>query len=167
MNGNFPVGPCFIRDYITGTQGCQFVGRPDHDFYSRFSAAYNKPFALPESGAAYARNGTDTTLPGQVDELTMKQAWWRSIWAQAPAGNQVPSFPLLKMVVNFEEEKVEPVSLGSLGTVNQLNDYRIAANSSIANAFVTQSSQYAARLLWATQLKYTCGGSVLITQSTP
>ncbi|TPX30946.1 hypothetical protein SmJEL517_g05626 [Synchytrium microbalum] len=160
-NGNFAVGPCFVRDYVTGSVNCQSVGRPDHDFYTRFSSSKNKPFALPESGAAYALNGTDTTLAGQVDELGMKAAWWRSLWAQSPAGNQVPTFPLLKLITQFEERKVEPIALGALGTIRQDNDYRIAANSTIAAAFVSQSATYAARLLWASQLKYTCGGSDL------
>ena len=79
-----------------------------------FCAKYNKPFILPESGAAfyldYANHYNSTT--GMVEtyvadpgpgELTLKETWWNQAWN---ADNQ-QRWPLLKAIVNFEESKLD------------------------------------------------------------
>ncbi|KAH9271575.1 hypothetical protein BASA83_006183 [Batrachochytrium salamandrivorans] len=67
-----------------------------HDFYARFAQAKNKPFMLPETSAPYI-----SSRPSTVTEVSIKQNWWRQIYAAAL------TLPLLKAVVFFEELKVD------------------------------------------------------------
>jgi hypothetical protein len=79
-----------------------------------FCKRYNKPFILPESGAAFYLNytnhrnqttgvvGTYVAPPGP-GELRLKQTWWRQVWDRAALAR----WPLLKAIVNFEESKLD------------------------------------------------------------
>ncbi|TPX42627.1 mannan endo-1,4-beta-mannosidase [Synchytrium endobioticum] len=163
VNANVAVGPCFIQDYIQGTLNCRprSAAAGNRAFYDNFAVTYNKPFALPESGAQYAVNATNV-VPQSVDEATMKKAWIASAFGLSPGASNTPAFPLLKLIVNFEEAKVELET----NTLNQLRDYRITQDPAVMSA-VTSVFQPAARMLWAGQLSYQCGGQVHITKSLP
>ncbi|TPX42634.1 mannan endo-1,4-beta-mannosidase [Synchytrium endobioticum] len=163
VNANVAVGPCFIQDYIQGTLNCRprSAAAGNRAFYDNFAVTYNKPFALPESGAQYAVNATNV-VPQSVDEATMKKAWIASAFGLSPGASNTPAFPLLKLIVNFEEAKVELET----NTLHQLRDYRISHNKSVMGALISVF-QPAARMLWAGQLSYQCGGQVHITKSSP
>ncbi|TPX30919.1 hypothetical protein SmJEL517_g05630 [Synchytrium microbalum] len=164
LNANVPVGPCFIRDYISGTLNCQprSSNTSNRDFYTNFAVAYNKPFALPESGSAYATNATNVVAQ-TVDEVTMKTAWWTSILTLIPGSAVNPVYPLLKLVVNFEEAKAE----AETSTLWQNRDYRISYNPSVVTSLTTSLFPPATRMLFGSQLSYQCGGQVLVTKAGP
>ncbi|KAH9244623.1 hypothetical protein BASA81_017955 [Batrachochytrium salamandrivorans] len=90
-----------------------------HDFYARFAQAKNKPFMLPETSAPYI-----SSRPSTVTEVSIKQNWWRQIYAAAL------TLPLLKAVVFFEELKVD----------DEVRDWRILANSSVRPAFLADQA---------------------------
>lgn len=83
---------------LTGTySGSVGDERAVADFYEVFGTQHHRPVAITETAALYA--------PGRAgaDELTVKQAWWRQVFA-----DQVhDQFPMLKMINWFEWNKDE------------------------------------------------------------
>ncbi|TPX37522.1 mannan endo-1,4-beta-mannosidase [Synchytrium microbalum] len=113
----------------------------NHDFYTRFASAKNKPMCFPESGSPYH------PAYGGVDELTLKQGWWRQVYAPTTLSN----FPLLKMVVNFEEEKLNDRSI--------MSDWRLASNPAVIAAYVADLQSYTNRLTYGGTFGIDCSGT--------
>lgn len=101
-------GGSWVGD-LTGLDFCRTLFR-----IKVFCKRYNKPFILPESGAAYYLNyynHYNTTTGDYEDyiaapgpgELRLKRTWWNHAWN---AANTV-RWPLLKAIVNFEESKID------------------------------------------------------------
>ena len=74
------------------------------DFYDAYWAGHHKPVAIPETAAFYdpARRG--------VDELQLKQAWWRQVLDPA----FLAAHPGIKMIDWFEWLKPEAEAAGAL-----------------------------------------------------
>lgn len=83
-------------------------------FFTVFCKKYNKPFILPESGAAFylpfynhtnATTGLKETYfpPAGPSEIDLKRSWWTEAWN----ANNAVKWPLLKAIVNFEEQKLD------------------------------------------------------------
>jgi hypothetical protein len=66
-------------------------GQPKFDFYEMFAERYNRPMAVPESGAVFYSGVPKGPGPG---ELALKQSWWR----QSFNADMFRRMPRLKMV---------------------------------------------------------------------
>jgi hypothetical protein len=86
-------------DVIRGRYATSLSAGVVYNFYDMFAEKHNKPFAIPESGAVFY------SLPIQPGEgeVAIKEAWWRQVYNTTVFGQ----FPRLKLVSNFEENKVE------------------------------------------------------------
>ncbi|TPX31662.1 mannan endo-1,4-beta-mannosidase [Synchytrium microbalum] len=115
-----------------------------HNFYNRFALQKNKPFCFPESGAPVIRNGT----AAGAAELNVKQAWWQ----QTLSASNFATFPKLKLVVNFEESKIQDT---------YVQDWSQTLNPTVRVAFVNDiSTTYRSALIMGSQMTFNCDGSV-------
>ncbi|KAJ2986442.1 hypothetical protein HDV02_006712, partial [Globomyces sp. JEL0801] len=81
------------------------------NFYDLYSTKRNKPFFIPESGAAFhqyfLRNPTASLDPGP-GELAIKQAFWRQYITNPDI---IKEFPNLKAICMFEYTKEEELTM--------------------------------------------------------
>ena len=89
------------------------------DFYHVYGDLHNKPIAIPETAAIY------TPSRGGTDELDIKQAWWRQVFADSFAS----TFPKVKMINWFEWQKYEI-------EIDDTVDWRAAGSPHVRDAFV-------------------------------
>jgi hypothetical protein len=68
------------------------------DFYTDFSEAYAKPFAISETGSFYNSDRSDG-----ASALEVKQAWWEQLFSE----DLHAQFPRLKLAAWFEFAKTE------------------------------------------------------------
>jgi hypothetical protein len=107
-------------DQLTGVyNGRNGDERGVPDFYATFADGHQKPLAIVETAALY------NTTVGGADELAIKQAWWRQVFAPEVATR----FPRLKMINWFEWRKPESELGGA--TV----DWTVTQTPSILAAF--------------------------------
>jgi hypothetical protein len=101
------------------------------DFYAMFcnDGVHDKPMAVTETAALY------NTEQDGVSELSIKQAWWRQVFAitgdTAAALDISLHFPMIKMINWFDIQKNETEAKGNLV------DWRISGNSEIQEAFIS------------------------------
>ncbi|CAM6054319.1 unnamed protein product [Sphagnum tenellum] len=110
------------------------------NFYNNFSVVKNKPLAISESATPYF---VGTTL---ATELQVKQAWYQ----QTLNSDLRSSFPKLKVLVNFEQEKLES---------GFVKNWEYVDRTQVTPAYVQYLDQQTG-LLWADGLKFTCAGSI-------
>ncbi|KZT55079.1 glycoside hydrolase family 26 protein, partial [Calocera cornea HHB12733] len=110
-------------------------------FYDKY--CLNTPCMLSESGAAWKVNQT-----GQPDWLTVsptqeqvQSGWWRDGITNETF---LSTYPRLKMIMNFEWEKVE-----SDGNIPTLRDFRLTNATDVLDAFVQDLETVAQRYVWA------------------
>lgn len=103
--------------------------RPVADFYGTYGEQHDKPVAIPETAALYAPGN------GGAEELAVKQAWWRQVFA-ADVPEQLPR---LAMVNWFEWAKVEP-------EIGARVDWTVASDPAIRAAYRSDLPEWA---LWA------------------
>ncbi|KAJ3328737.1 hypothetical protein HDU91_004038, partial [Kappamyces sp. JEL0680] len=113
------------------------------NFYNTYVQTKGKPFMFSETGAA-----VDSNLPGQPQvvsasvsaqlESQTKQSWWMAILNSSLGSS--PSMPLLKAAVWFEEFKSEAAYQNANARI--MRDYRISANSSVRNAFLSDLKSF-------------------------
>ena len=111
--------PRKFEDMLTGN----FVGLAGDDsavpdFYQVYGVEGGHPVAIPETAAIY------TPSRGGVDELTVKQEWWRQIFVS----DFHERFPEVKMINWFEWNKYEI-------EINDDVDWRAANSPTISAAF--------------------------------
>ncbi|KAJ3295848.1 hypothetical protein HDU79_008200 [Rhizoclosmatium sp. JEL0117] len=168
---NCAVPPTFFHDYLTGTGDVlQYVVGNDwnnpafakvHDFYAMFSAdtVHQKPLMIPESGAPYGplwtANQAGATKP-VVDENTIKAGWWNQILSQTT----LQSYPKLKLVTNYEDQKVQDVFQTNQPTIQ---DWKVTNTSSQLSMWKPLIKGFSAYLPQSKDLKYGCDGSVTLS----
>jgi hypothetical protein len=151
MNGYFPIYPYFqdslvgygpILDQIT-------VRNPLFNFYGIFAQGKNKPMAIAETGAPVSYNGADGQPPTLDQELNMKQRWWRQLWDKEVHER----FPLVKLILSFEEAKFEN---------GKYKDWRVLANQTILDAYIHDNidGEPKDRIIWSTDIIWNCTGYV-------
>lgn len=90
--------PHKFADQISGNyDGLNGDERAVPDFYASFSVGHDKPMAIVETAALYHPG------VGGADELAIKQAWWRQVFAPEIATR----FPYIKLINWFEWRKPE------------------------------------------------------------
>jgi hypothetical protein len=90
---------------LTGNyRGLNGDDRQVPDFYADYHTRHNKPVAIPETAAFF------NPLKGGVDELILKEFWWRQVYDSA----LLTAFPGLKMINWFEHAKNESEVGGAL-----------------------------------------------------
>ncbi|KAL2911709.1 hypothetical protein HK105_208810 [Polyrhizophydium stewartii] len=138
-----------LKGSITGDSavGLNLTAR---NFYDRFASAKNKPMALPESGAPWVASAV--TAATTTTELLVKQSWWTQVLSTQTL--QV-DFPLLKLVVNFEEKKTD-----TAGTAD--NDWRVG-NSSVVYTPYASFINSKTNLVLANRLSFSCGGTLSVS----
>ncbi|KAJ3295588.1 hypothetical protein HK104_002492 [Borealophlyctis nickersoniae] len=154
-NTNTPTLKDYFADVITGTgQWVDRVMGPDsnpqtravRDFYTRFAVNRNKPFALSESGAPWLVNKPGTS------ELDIKRAWWEQLFNSTVYSQ----FPMLKMVVNFEERKDNGDGM--------LQDWALTVNPVVAAPYQQYLMSQANALLMGDKMTFGCDGSLQSTK---
>ncbi|TPX36778.1 mannan endo-1,4-beta-mannosidase [Synchytrium endobioticum] len=113
----------------------------NHDFYTRFASGKNKPMCLPESGSPYH------PAFGGTDELTLKQSWWRQLYS----ANTFNNYPLLKLIVNFEEMKNNDRGI--------VSDWRQTANPTVLAAYIADFPSFKSHLAFGGTFGYDCAGT--------
>ncbi|HUZ03454.1 MAG TPA: hypothetical protein VMU89_24175 [Thermomicrobiaceae bacterium] len=87
-----------FSDQISGSyNGLNGDDRGVPDFYTTFAAGHARPMAIVETAALY------NPSVGGDDELAIKQAWWRQVFAPEIATR----FPSIKLINWFEWRKPE------------------------------------------------------------
>jgi hypothetical protein len=146
---NVDIPSSYFFDHITG-QGPniapELIRNGLANFYERFAAIPNKPMMIPETGAPYFENEQ-----GSATELEIKQVWWRQVFST----RVYEELPLIKLIIQFEEEKIDD------GTIVK-KDWRILENRAVRNAFKTDIAYMRNTLLFSNDLKYTCSGKLEI-----
>jgi beta-mannanase len=150
---NGPVPPTFFRDYVQGNGPTVEQFNPTvlqdgglRNFYRRFALERNKPMMIPETSAPYF----DFITTGTRTETEIKQAWWTQLYSQETRA----LFPKLKAIIHFEERKADADS--------EIRDWRILANPSVRDAFVTDMNAIRRQVLFANDMKYECDGSITV-----
>ncbi|KAJ3309574.1 hypothetical protein HDU76_003577 [Blyttiomyces sp. JEL0837] len=113
-----------------------------HAFYQRFAAGKNKPMLLPESGSPFFVGQTP-----YYDEKTIKMGWWDQVLSDYTLQN----YPLLQVVVNFEEAKSQN---------GFVRDWTLTNHTEILNKFSQKLVDFGGHLVEGTKLKFACDGSV-------
>lgn len=123
-------------------------GQANRNFYQNFAVARNKPMMLPETSSPYI----PAVSTGLATELQIKQDWWRQIFSQ----EVLTKFPLLKLVLWFEEIKSDGA---------EIRDWRIGANKPTLDAFIKDMNAYHSQktVAFSSNLKIACNGEVKIT----
>ncbi|TPX58495.1 mannan endo-1,4-beta-mannosidase [Powellomyces hirtus] len=141
--------PGYFVDYLRGTNLAAYNVDPAtnaavRDFYKRFGEDMGKPVAISESGPGFHLN-----VAGP-DELAVKQAWWEETLNL----ETLASLPLLKMIVNFEEQKPEnpPVS--------PVSDWSYTNNPAVLAGYTAHLNTMGNELLWGDSLSLTCTGAI-------
>jgi hypothetical protein len=101
------------------------------DFYAVYGEGYDKPVAIPETGALWAPGGQG------AGERSVKQAWWRQVFDPALADR----FPRLAMITWVERNLPADEDLPAV-------DWRVLAAGDVAEAFgidVPEWARWAAR----------------------
>ena len=148
---NEAVWPTYFQDNMRGRgpsiermNNLALLDGGFRDFYGRFPDTFKKPMMMPETAGPWF---TNPNARNTETELNIKQSWWRQIFGPDTFTN----FPLLKAVVQFEEIKRD-----GLG---EERDFRVLHDPAIRAAFTSHINSLS-NLLWAQDLKYTCGGQV-------
>lgn len=146
----------FFEDYLVGSGPSvdnQFGGNAAssanltaRNFYQNFAINHNKPLIMSESGAPYIIHATSG-----ASDYDVKSAWWIQTWSTSIQSK----YPLLKGILNFEEEKVE----GVLKSWSQTNDSLITGDY---RDFILSSA--AGNILFANNLAFSCSGTVQIVE---
>lgn len=138
--------PGYFFDYLRGTNLQAYGADPTvdmslRDFYQRFSVERNKPLALSESGAGY--------LIGQpgATEAEIKTAWYKEVLDPTT----IAQLPNMKLVINFEEEKVE--------SLYQKN-WALTNDTAVLGGYRTYLNTLGNEVLWGNQLRVACDGSL-------
>ncbi|KAJ3002548.1 hypothetical protein HKX48_002271 [Thoreauomyces humboldtii] len=142
--------PGYFNDYMLGTNQVAEGADPDvneayRDFYHRFAAGMGKPMALSESGPGY-RVGA----PG-ASELALKQGWWQ----QTLNLTNLQAHPLLKLITNFEEKKLEDGSM---------KDWSYTTTPAILAPYLAYVESLGNQLVWGDQIALTCSNAIEIPQ---
>ncbi|KAJ3172788.1 hypothetical protein HK101_011126 [Irineochytrium annulatum] len=167
LGQNEAIQPTYFKDSMTG-QGAvvEATAQPPlsatyiktRQFYQNFAAAKGKPMMLPETGAPWYTNmdGSPLTAAGQSTPLAIKQGWWEQVFSQ----DTLTNFPLLKLVVNFEEAKPVPPNMKDWTVTNPFgND-----TSGVAQAFNQKMQSFGPNMLFGGQsMQFGCDGSVALT----
>ncbi|KAJ3131480.1 hypothetical protein HK100_006309 [Physocladia obscura] len=169
---NHDIAPGFFDAYLTGIGYNQANGNQwwelYYNFYARFCGpnGHGKPMMLPETGApylyneTYLANGEVSTVPGPtatwpgdplaVSAVTIRQEWYDSLFNQTV----LSIYPKLKLVVNFEEEKI---------LSNYWRDWRLTNDSTQLAAFQQIITGFQKQLPSATSFTFGCDGTVMLT----
>ncbi|KAH9244622.1 hypothetical protein BASA81_017954 [Batrachochytrium salamandrivorans] len=154
---NNVVSAGYIASSITGDiTGAGTVGLnlPLRNFYGRFAQGIGKPMALSESGMPWAPN-LPVTIPGMT-ELLAKQSWWSQIFSTTI----YTQFPLLKLVVNFEESKSDGGVGAALTTVR---DWRYGNQTAIWTSFTGFVQTQAMSIALAGNVNFQCNGVLTLS----
>lgn len=151
---NQAVPPTYFVDQILGYGPTIEYFNPQtlndgglRNFYKRFAQDRNKPMIIPETSAPYFK---DVTGPNVLPEATVKRQWWSQIYADETH----TQFPLLKCVLIFEEEKAD--------SGQSFRDWRVLYDQATRDAYLEDTAKIKDRLLYATNMKYGCDGSITI-----
>ena len=150
MNGYQPLSPYF-QDTLRG-QGpiLNQIAPPSPNFYEIYANSKKKPMAIAETGSPVTYNDANSNQPPSIDqELNMKREWWRQIWSKEVHEN----FPLVKLILNFEEAKFEN---------GRFKDWRVTWNATILNEYIRDNieGEPSNRIIWSTDLTWNCSGSI-------
>ncbi|KAJ3287420.1 hypothetical protein HDU79_005704 [Rhizoclosmatium sp. JEL0117] len=156
---NHAVPDGYFDGYLTGVGYNQGAGwEKYYNFYRRFAVEANKPMMLPETGSPtlylVTPNGPGASASNAGDALAqtptqLRVEWYSSIMNPTSLAN----YPKLKLVVNFEEEKV----LGGL-----YRDWRITNDSSIITAMLSLFKGWSTHMKEGNQFDYHCNGAVVL-----
>jgi hypothetical protein len=144
---NVPPPSTYFRDMLTATgPGMDLVNSaarndPLRNFYERFAVRYNKPMMIPETAAPFIESE-----PARATHADIKRAWYSQIFSD----DTYTSFPMLKLVTQFEERKQDSGS--------QLRDWRVLDNPDVTKVFKDILSQNQNRITYAKNFRFTCGG---------
>jgi hypothetical protein len=144
---NLAFQTTYFSDYMAanGTTITTLVdsayNQTSHDFYKRYAKQKSKPMCLPESGSPYH------PAYGGLDDLTLKQTWWRQVFST----NTFTNYPMLKLVVNFEEEKNNDNGV--------LSDWRQTINSTVVTAYKSDITSFKSHLTFGGTFGVNCGGT--------
>ncbi|KAJ3097272.1 hypothetical protein HDU97_005046 [Phlyctochytrium planicorne] len=120
------------------------------NFYKRFCVDKNKPMLIPETGAPFIlADSENTPTPARKGELAIKSAWW----TQLLNVETIKAWPKLKLIVQFEETKLQAEKYQNWAVTN-------ASNSEVLNAYNNYLSQHQDILTFGTDMKYTCDGAI-------
>lgn len=108
-----------------------------------FAKRYNKPMAIPETGARYYPRAS--TGPGD-GEVAIKRNWWNQVFNATLSGD----WDHLKMVCWFEEAKEE----GGASV-----DYAVTYNPLVRRALLLDLPYET--LQWADNITYSCDGQIV------
>lgn len=109
------------------------------NFYSNYSAKYNKPFAVPQTAAFYNLCDKNKTAYGcnlnanGPSQKELKEAWWEQVYSVSDGtyGPSIPSkFPNLKLVTWYDAVVQQPEAGGN--TV----DWSFSKDKSLRTAFI-------------------------------
>ena len=137
------VGEGFLVNQITRPPN-----NPLRNFYEIFAKQKNKPMAIAETGAPVLYNENYAQGPTIEQELNMKREWWRQVWSDQVFAR----FPLIKLILNFEEAKVEN---------RRFRDWRITWNETVLAAYKKDmQGDQGKHMIWSLDLTWNCGGIV-------
>lgn len=114
-----------------------------YNFHDMFAKKYNKPMAVPETGARYYLNASTGIGDGEVN---IKRNWWNQVFNATTSGD----WQHLMMIAWFEEAKLEggsPV------------DYTITWNATVRRALLRDLPYD--MMQWADNVTYACDGQIL------
>lgn len=120
--------PGKLVDQLTGTyDGLGGDDRALPDFHAAYGVRYDKPVALPETGALYAPGAA-----GGVPEARIKRAWWQQVFAD----DLTARLPRLGMLAWVERELPPDRELPAV-------DWRALRTPELADAYRTDLPSWA------------------------
>ncbi|ORY39061.1 glycoside hydrolase [Rhizoclosmatium globosum] len=159
---NHAVPETYFESYLTGVgynQGANWEHY--YNFYRRFALEQNKPMMLPETGSPYLYNisadgtpGVSASNPGDaaaVQPVDLRLQWFNQIMNPTT----LAKYPKLKLMVNFEEEKV-------MGLPSFFRDWKLTFDPIIATAILKLFKGWSTHMKEGNQFDYHCNGAVVL-----
>lgn len=142
----------YFLDQITGQGESIQRMQPDanglanRNFYNNFPLNRKKPMMIPETSAPFI----PSIKNGKATNAQIKQNWWRQVFS----AETLRDFPLIKLVVWFEETKSDGA---------EIRDWQVTNDGKTLASFIDDTNALNANstLGFAQNFKYKCNGQIL------
>ncbi|KAI9348540.1 glycoside hydrolase superfamily, partial [Obelidium mucronatum] len=156
-HNNCPVPAGFFEQLLTGINNPNAPAQnldawlQVHNFYQMFAVNRKKPMMLPETGSPWIAAWANAA--GATTEVEVKRGWWTQLVSQ----NTFTKYPMLKLIVQFEE--VKPLALDGVAAIQ---DWRVTNNTVTLTWWNSFINSVKGNLRDAEHMVYSCDGSIAL-----